>query len=667
MLKIYYDAKDAHTFELQESDDLIAVRTHSRRSLRRARGPVPPPVPPEIADAAVVAAFPEAGVEVFRVPQGEGLPDVRARKLALRAHPDVRFAGGVLIDPADRSPVLYTENVFVRFRDDADPEDCAQVLVDAGLTRLERVGYAANAWFAAAPEGTGRAVFTTVDALLARPDVETCHPELIREAEVKAIAPQQWHLARTTVNGVEIDQSAGVADAHARSTGAGVIIAVIDDGVDVDHPEFLGRVVAPRDATRRTSDPRPRDAFGAGPEDGDNHGTACAGVACAAGRAGASGVAPDARLMPIRLASALGSKNEAEAFQWAADHGADVISCSWGPPDGAWYNPADPRHSTRVALPASTRLALEYAARKGRGGKGCVIFFAAGNGNEPVENDGYASSPEVIAVAACNDRGRRSVYSDHGAAVWCAFPSNDFAHATLGSPAPLTPGIWTTDRTGAAGYNPGDTRDGDAAGLYTDSFGGTSSACPGAAGIAALVLSANPALTAAGVRDVLRRCCDRIDPEGGAYDASGRSPKYGYGRLNARRAVELAAPAPRREIALSRTLHAPIPDLGTLSEALDVTDTGTVAAVTVTVRLSHTWIGDLVLTLTPPSGAPVVLHDKAGGSAKDIRRTWDATALPALAALAGQGCAGIWRLTVQDTAAQDVGTLESFGLSITLA
>lgn len=67
----------------------------------------------------------------------------------------------------------------------------------------------------------------------------------------------------------------------------------------------------------------------------EDHGTACAGVACAAGLVRASGVAPKAKLIPIRLSSALGSQQEAEAFEWAANNGADVISCSWGPTDGA--------------------------------------------------------------------------------------------------------------------------------------------------------------------------------------------------------------------------------------------------------------------------------------------------------------------------------------------
>ena len=82
---------------------------------------------------------------------------------------------------------------------------------------------------------------------------------------------------------------------------------------------------------------------------------------------------------------------------------------------------------------------------------------------------------------------------------------------------------------------------GDEAGDYTNSFGGTSSACPGVAGVAALILSVNRDLSWGEVRDVLKDCCDRIDEAGGDYDASGHSSLYGYGRVNAARAVALAA------------------------------------------------------------------------------------------------------------------------------
>lgn len=84
-----------------------------------------------------------------------------------------------------------------------------------------------------------------------------------------------------------------------------------------------------------------------------------------------------------------------------------------------------------------------------------------GNGNESVDNAG------VIAVAACNDLWKRSAYSEFGKAVWCSVPSSD------GRPS-LTPGIWTTSRSGGLDHNQGSPRKGDPAGHYTNSCGGTS-------------------------------------------------------------------------------------------------------------------------------------------------------------------------------------------------
>ena len=216
------------------------------------------------------------------------------------------------------------------------------------------------------------------------------------------------------------------------------------------------------------------------------------------------------------------------------DHNADVISCSWGPTDGVWWDPADPTHNRQTVLPDSTRLAFEYALKKGRGGKGCVILFAAGNGNEDVMNDGYCSFEGVITVAACNDSGKRSVYSDYGKAVWVSFPSGDFEYPPFQHPAPFSEGLRTTDRLGKPGYAEGD---------YTNAFGGTSGACPGMAGVVALILAANPTLSQKKVKQLVRSSCVRIDEAGGKYDAKKHSVYYGYGRIDAGKAVEKARKA----------------------------------------------------------------------------------------------------------------------------
>jgi subtilisin family serine protease len=541
MVTFRYRGRSGPRYSLASSDEFLVVRTRERVPLgpRRSFGAVPLSRRGRDVLAAYTTEieFSEAGVEVFRTRQAQGARALRDRaRSALRREPSIEFAGRVLVDPLSRRPVIYTENLFVKFRSDLGPRVCAARLRALGLNIKRSLDYAPNGFFVSARPGTGRAVFDIARRLLAAPDVELCHPELIRPARRRRAFPPQWHLAATTINNRRVDAHANVEAAWPLAQGESITIAIIDDGVATDHAEFGGRakVVAARDVTRK------RD--GATPLDGNNHGTACAGVACARGRFGAAGVAPQARLLPIRLASALGSQAEADAFHWAATHGADVISCSWGPEDGDFTSPEDPTHEQVVPLNDNTRLAIEFAVREGRDGKGCVVLFAAGNGGESVDNDGYASFDQVIAVAACNDKSRRSPYSDHGRAIWCAFPSNNYYPS-------LTPGIWTTDRPGSAGYNPGNTKAGDVQGHFTNSFGGTSSACPGAAGVAALVLARNPGLRWTEVRDVMKRSCDAIDPKDGRYDAAGHSPYYGYGRLNARRAVELATelarPRPR--------------------------------------------------------------------------------------------------------------------------
>lgn len=665
MPKVFYGRRGEQGFDLEQSNDLLAVRTRSGFPITRTGVPVPTPESTVLEDANLVVAYPEAGVEVYRVPVTASAPSIDDRKRALRGASDVRFAGGVLVDPVTQEPVLYTENLFVKFAETTDPEDCLRILHTTGLTVKNEVTYATNAYFVAAREGSGQAVFEIAEQLLRDDAVEYCHPELIRLRVPKAILPNQWHLKKTQINGIWVDAHVQADAAHELSRGAGVVIAVIDDGVDVDHPEFgtSSKVVAPRDATLRNNDSRPKTF-------GDNHGTPCAGVACASGVHGASGVAPDARLMPIRLSSAMGSQREAEAFQWAADHGADIISCSWGPPDGQWWNPDDPRHNHAYPLPTNTRLAMDYAANVGRGGRGCVILFAAGNGNESVDLDGYASYEKVIAVAACNDRGTRSVYSDFGKAVWCCFPSSDFAYAPFDHPAPLTSGIWTTDRRGDLGLNPGNLARGDAAGYYVRDFGGTSSSCPGVAGVVALVLAVNPNLKWHEVRDLLRSACERIDPQGGGYDATGHSPRYGYGRINARRAVELAQPQPKSEISIRRVFDAPIPDLQTVSFSLEISDPTPVEELSVFVDIKHTYIGDLILTLHPPTslGIPrIILQQRQGGATRDLKRSYDSSEVAGLGQLTGRNCQGTWTLTIQDAAAWDSGTLHVFGLDLTFA
>ena len=537
MYQFTYGGKKGTSFQLVEAKSLVVIRTKEAAPLGQlnmsgqARELLPSLMP--------VAAFPEANVTVYRcVSSDESTPtSVRnAVRKTLKNEKAIKFAGRVLKDPTSGSVVVYTENIYLQFKDELKKSECKAIMKKHGIKIKEELGVTKHSYFAEGPKGTGLKVFQLAESLLKENGVTACHPELVRERKFKFVHPQAWHLKSTVINGMAINQHVDAEAAWKISKGKGITIAVLDDGVDQKHEEFKGKIVAPRDTIHNLNDANPKHVA-------DRHGTACAGVACASGKKKAHGVAPQAKLMPIRLGS-IGSISEAKAFKWAADQGADVISCSWGPMDGAWWNPNDPLHTSLSRIPDSAKAAIDYAIKNGRDGKGCVITWAAGNGNEDVKYDEYASYDKVIAVAACNDQGKRSVYSDFGDAVWCCFPSNDFEMPAFNHARPLTPGIWTTDRSGNRGYNSGGFNAehivGDAAGNYTTTFGGTSSACPGVAGIAALMLAVNPNLTWEQVKAIMKNSCDRIDETLGNYNAEGHSPYYGYGRLNALKAVENA-------------------------------------------------------------------------------------------------------------------------------
>ncbi len=531
----YTSGSDGEKVELRESNNMVVVRTMKGKTLHdsiQSQGSRQ-----SISKFQVKQKIPRANVTILAVKKTHKDP-LRVRNEArknLKQENNIRFAGRVLVDKGTSQPVIYTENIFVRFKPNTEKKFIQKILKDFKLKIKDEVKYAPNAYFVEAPEGTGMEIFNICKSILKKREVEYCEPELIRKAGKRklpmppSIYFRQWHLGSTRIGKRTIRASAQVAQAHGITQGRSITIAVIDDGVDIHHIEFniKGKIKAPRDASYRNSDPTPKL-----PD--DNHGTACAGVACASGIHKACGVAPASRLLPIRNVSELGSKDEADSIFWAVEHGADIISCSWGPDDGNWWNPKDRLHKTRQPIAALTSDALHYAATHGRKGRGCIILFAAGNGNENADLDKYVSHPDVLAVAACNDRSSKSVYSDFGDCIWVCFPSNDFELKRPHHNRPLTKGIWTTDRSGYVGEKRKGLAD------YISDFGGTSSACPGAAGVCALILSANPGLSRQEVKDILKLTADKIDIVQGNYNDKGHSKWYGYGRVNALKAVELA-------------------------------------------------------------------------------------------------------------------------------
>lgn len=310
-----------------------------------------------------------------------------------------------------------------------------------------------------------------------------------------------------------LERCPSLATAWSSTRGAGVVVAVVDEGVSVgNHPEFDGRVLA-------GWSPGGHSAAGWHP-----HGAKVAGLAVGRGKH-VTGMAPEALLLPVNvpaLAHCVGDVSEAHAIRWAAENGADVICCAWAPP----YTGAG-----SGTLPDHTRQALNYALDHGRAGKGCVIVLAAGNDGRDLAFNEYASHQGVLTVGACSDDGRHPAYSNWGGSLWCVFPSND-----PDDPLGRASTYLTTAPPGS--FELGQT-------WYTRSFGFTSAACAAVAGLCALVLSANPALTWSEVRYLVRLSCERVNGVGGCYDAQGHSPLYGYGRPNPARAVALARAWPR--------------------------------------------------------------------------------------------------------------------------
>ena len=125
----------------------------------------------------------------------------------------------------------------------------------------------------------------------------------------------------------------------------------------------------------------------------------------------------------------------------------------------------------------------------------------------------------------------------------------------------------------------------------------------------------------------------------------------------------MAAVAP---IELKESPGTKIPDApsGGIVSSLATTSAATIGSVEVSVDISHTWIGDLRVSVRSPSGTEAILHDGAGGSADNVVRTFTPTNAPPLAALAGQPAGGTWQLNVVDRAAQDVGKLNAWKVLI---
>ncbi len=356
----------------------------------------------------------------------------------------------------------------------------------------------------------------------------------------------QWHLDNTGQGGGTPDADIDAPEAWTIANGQDVLIGMFDDACDVDHPDLragytgVGQDLALSSNADGADDPRPKQPF-------DDHGTRVMGLAVAsANTIGVRGVAYQSQFTVSRgMAAGLTDAEMALAFVFAKQQDVDVHINSWG------FFPPIPNPAVIVdQIDNAFRLGRDRGDLDGDGVSdplGMVIVFASGNSD--IENEvGFELSalPSVIAVGASHNGDARASYSNFGDTLNFLAPSGDDFRSKL----------WTTDNRDTLEIaNPGVNIGGvnvespgfefsetDQSGLYTEGFNGTSGSCPIAAGVAALILSVNPILTATDVRIIMEHTCDKINPAGADYDGiTNRSLKYGYGRINAKAAVDAAS------------------------------------------------------------------------------------------------------------------------------
>ncbi len=452
--------------------------------------------------------------------------------------------------------------------------------------------------------------------------------------------------------------------------GQDIRIAVVDDGLEIIHEDLAANVEAglSHNYCDGGLDPTlcPPDTTAS------KHGTAVAGIIGARDLdgVGGRGVAPRASMVGYNLLESTTLSNEADAMT-RNNNSVEIFSNSWGAPDGT---------GLLASSSMSWRNAILTGTSTGRGGKGTIYTFAAGNGGtqENSNYDGYANNRGVMAICAVGDDGVQAFYSEKGANLWVCAPSlGNNRHA-----------ITTTDRTGSLGYNPDPTITSDYPNTnYTNTFGGTSASVPMASGVVALMLRANLDLSWRDVRLILARTARKNDPTDSDWTTNGAgfhiNHKYGFGVIDADAAVTAALSW--KNVDPEKTPYTtplsspglPIPDKDPNNDPIEVSDTITVAGsginsiefIEVTFSASdHAYFGDLEITLTndttgtvsrlaethtctnADTGAPIICQPSykswVFGTARHL----------------GEAANGSWTLTVKDQAPQDTGTFQSWQL-----
>lgn len=477
--------------------------------------------------------------------------------------------------------------------------------------------------------------------------------------------PGQWHLS----NPLNPGRDARVSGAWtAGFTGQGVTIGIVDDGLQIDHPDLSPNYSASSSYDFGSNDaiPNPVNSY-------DNHGTSVAGVAAARGGngIGVTGAAPYATLAGLRVPfdNTQTSAMFVDATLYrssGADTTTKIKNHSYGYSDPYVIDSGTTQQVQAVATSTAAGTIHVFAAGNDR-----VGFFPSPDSNKKHSQ----SDPNVITVAAFGSDGTYAHYSSFGANVFVTAPSssdngvNNATHVT------------TTDRMGSNGYNPSDDTFPDQS--YTSRFGGTSSAAPLVAGVLAIVKEAQPALNTRLAKHLLAKTSDVVDADdstvtgggdgttpGSAWKTNAAGLKfnmnYGFGLIDAAELVSEATKysgvTPLQTFG-SGTLvvNAPLDDFSSVTRTTSVNVSGArpLEEVVVALDVTHSYRGDVEAFLTSPSGTTgrLVLKD---GNDRGANFTWSFTTN----AFWGESPNGTWTVRVADAVRGDTGTWNSWSLNL---
>ncbi|KAK3751317.1 hypothetical protein QZH41_019534, partial [Actinostola sp. cb2023] len=414
-------------------------------------------------------------------------------------------------------------------------------------------------------------------------------------------------------------------------TGQGVVVSVIDDGVEWTNPDILDNY-SPEgswDINSNDPDPMPR-ADDAGL---NHHGTRCAGeIAAVPNTYCAVGVAYGAKVSGVRILDGpMTDSLEAMAFNTKLSIN-DIYSCSWGPDDNG--KTVDGPHQLAQA-------ALAHGVLAGRRGYGSIFVVASGNGGHFKDNcnfDGYANSIYTVTIGAIDEVGNMPYYAEHCAAMLAV---------TYSSGQGMQRNIVTTDWRLGTGTG------------CTDKHTGTSAAAPLAAGMIALMMQARPCLTWRDVQHVMAISALKhsVDDDDYYVNNAGyhHSHKYGFGVLDSWRLATTAhmwksVPWMTSWSSPVINVNRAIPASNKMTESYYVTkqqvaEVITLEHVTVTVNIRHRYRGNIMVQMMSPHGTSSLLatarkHDRSPEGFVDWTfstvRCW------------GETPEGIWKLVVID-------------------